>query len=329
MNISSEWGLLRQIKDFLEKHSQAPPGLVHGIGDDCAVFSIGPHRYGLITTDISIENIHFRRDLATPEDIGYKAMIGNISDISAMGAEPRYAFVSLGITRDTDDRYVESIYRGMISACAAGLPCIAGGDISRSDNLIINIALYGEAEKASLITRSGACAGDHIYCTGTLGDSSAGLEILMQGNRSSKNDALINSHLRPPCRQGMVSLIRDRYGPSAMIDISDGLLSDIRHVCEASGTGFVIDHESIPLSPALRRYAAENSKDPVSYALRSGEEYELLFTAPGHDHDPLRDKRKSADCPVTRIGLITDREFTIKKRGVLTVIPIEGYDHFM
>lgn len=327
MDISSEWTLLKKLKKRIEDASlPAPVDLLQGIGDDCAVFAIDNDRCGIITTDISIENVHFRRDFSSPEDIGFKAMTANISDIAAMSGTPRFAFISLGIPQHMSENYIESIYSGMLEAAFNGVPYISGGDLSRSEKLVLSITLYGEALKSHITYRSGARPGDHIYCTGTLGGSYAGLNVLTQNISSSNFSRLIQQHLRPVHRFALISDIHEYYRPSSMIDISDGLLSDMRHICEASGTGFQINTASLPLHPDLNLYSSQTGKDPIAYALKSGEEYELLFTSALDVKDFPQKIKHGVD--ISKIGVITDSDYVLSDNGLLKKIEIKGYNHF-
>ena len=324
MAISSEWTLISRIREIIEKQgTDVPAEIICGIGDDCSVFSIDDKKFGLITTDISIENTHFKRDLSPPENIGYKAMVSNISDISAMGGNARYAFISIGIPASTDENYILSIYKGMINAANAANIYLAGGDTSRSDNLIINIAIYGEIEKNRLIKRSGALPGHNIYLTGSTGESMAGLEVLQTGGKNSEKYAkLVNRHSCPPIRYDIVSSIIEKYSPTSMIDISDGLLSDLYHICECSKTGFIIISEALPISGDLKNFSLNFNKDYFYYALESGEEYELLFTSP-MDYNSEFD-----GVPVTKIGKITEPGYFIQSGDTKKEIKIKGFDHF-
>ena len=324
MALNSEWELIKKIS--LVSGTAPCPGLIQGIGDDCAVFVTGENRYGLITTDISIENVHFKSSCASPEEIGFKAMSGNMSDIAAMGGRPCLAFVSLGLPRGLDASYVESLYRGMTRAAGAGGPKIAGGDISSSEVLVINITVYGEAGPEKPVMRKGAQTGDTIYLTGTTGPSRAGLEILTDGIDRGLYPELVKKHLTPGNRTNDVEEILTLYRPSAMIDVSDGLLSDLRHLCEASDRGFVLFSEKIPVSPELQAYARDRGKGPLAYVLNSGEEFELVFTA---SVSPVETRHLRSGIPVTPIGSIVENGFFLSEKGTKKEIAITGYDHFI
>lgn len=327
MGITNEWSLLKQIHKFINSQTSSAPGdLIQGIGDDCAVFSIDNERCGIITTDISIENIHFRQDFSSPEDIGFKAMTANISDIASMAGKPRFAFVSLGLPAITTEDYVKALYSGMIAASSGTGLYIAGGDLSRSESIVINITLYGEALQSQIIYRFGARPGDHIYCTGTLGGSYAGLQLLKEDPSSQNYPGLISRHRRPSHRLAMLDMILGQYRPTSMIDISDGLVSDLRHICESSNTGFQINAEFLPFHPELISFASQSAISPIDCALTSGEEYELLFTSTLDINECIINN----NCPagITKIGFITDRDYILCENGTTKKVDVQGYNHF-
>ncbi|MCU0822498.1 MAG: thiamine-phosphate kinase [Spirochaetes bacterium] len=329
MKINSEWKLLEAIKSKIENEGlKTSPDLAVSIGDDCAVFEIDDSTYGLLTTDISIENVHFKLGMIPLEDIGWKAMTGNISDIAAMGGVPLYAVVSLAIPGAFTEDDVLSLYEGMLQAANPAGISIAGGDISKSGGLVINIALYGRVPKSRLVKRKGAAADDIIYVTGTLGDSMAGLEILLSCDSGlmKKFPGLVAKHKRPPVRFNILNDIMNVFSPTAMIDISDGLLSDLRHICEAGSAGFRLIEKNLPVSGELISYAEMKGENHFNYALTSGEEYELLFTSSKKLADLM--KLTINGIPVLPIGEIIDSGFLIQRGGKIEEIEIDGFNHF-
>lgn len=329
MEIKSEQDLIDIIRELIErKGPPAPPGLLRSIGDDCAVFMPEPGVPALVTTDISIESVHFRRDYASAEDIGYKAMIGNVSDIVAMGGSARYAVISCGLTDDLTSGYVRRVYEGMIEAASGAGAHIIGGDLSRSSVLVISVAMYGVAHPSGAVLRSGAAVGDRIFCTGITGDSLAGLEVLNGHDRSlrEKYASLVKAHLRPNCRHDIVTEIVQHFSPSAMIDVSDGLLIDLGRICRESGCGFRLFREKIRVSSGLREYCAEKGRDPVEYALRSGEEYQLIFTTSKDLGETMQMNINGV--PLTCIGEIIESGHLMNISGSDRPVEIQGYDHF-
>ncbi len=329
MRIKSEWELLGSIKNLIDKEGLAKPGdLLKSIGDDCAVFKLSGSGLGLITTDISIESIHFRRDISCCEDIGFKAMMGNISDITAMGGKAKFAFISLGLPEGFRQEDALSVYKGLTQAGNMAGAVIAGGDISKAKEMILNIALYGEVKRNKLIKRDGAKTGDAIYTTGDLGASMAGLELLLLKKQKKIKEfpVLIDRHKRPIAKYAIIDELIDKFKPTSMIDISDGLLSDLRHICEASNCGFKLVEDCLPVSGELRSYCAQLKKTPVEYALNSGEEYELLFTSEKLLKKPIILGKEKIS--VTPIGEITYKDYYIIRDNTELKIPISGFDHF-
>ncbi|MFH0974798.1 MAG: thiamine-phosphate kinase [Spirochaetota bacterium] len=327
MQIKSEWELLKNIESLIDKKGLVKSNdLLQSIGDDCAVFKINDNKLGLITTDISIEGVHFKRGLIPFNDIGYKAMMANISDITAMGGEPRFAFISLGIPEGLGKKDVLAIYDGLLEAGNSAGLIIAGGDTSKAKELILNIALYGETAKKNLVRRKGTKTGDLIYVTGSLGDSMAGLEILLSRNRKQvkKYGSLTDKHKRPTARFAVINEILKKFKPTSMIDISDGLLSDLRHICETNKVGFKLSEDMLPMSRELKEYSTALDKSCYDYALNSGEEYELLFTSSKELLQGIIIK----GIPVTPIGRITDNGYYLIRNNKQIKIPITGYDHF-
>ena len=302
-------------------------GLIQSIGDDCAVMPLPGGRLGLLTTDISVESVHFKREYSTPADIGYKAMMGNISDIASMGGRALYALVSLGIPHEEEEEYALGIYDGLLEAASAAGVEVAGGDLSRSPHVVVNIALYGDVDENGIVYRKGAREGDFIYVTGHLGNSRAGLELLSEGAPAEgEYSVLVNGHRRPTARHDIVRDIIAQFSPTSMIDVSDGLLSDLGHLCGAGSVGFSLLSEKIPVTKALDRYARERGRNPLEYALESGEEYELLFTSQKQLATTM--SLTINDIPVTFIGEIIREGYHLLDSGKINEISVKGYDHF-
>ena len=319
--IKSENDLIKKIAKRVKMPSNLPDEFV-GIGDDCSVFKISKGRYALFTTDISIENRHFIIDKSSPIEIGYKAMVSNISDISAMGGYPICAFVSLGITADTNENFILKLYDGMNKALKSTNCVISGGDTSKSNELIISIAIYGESHKKPIM-RQGASVGDNIYVTGSLGGSKAGLDFVLGKNKySSKFSELLERHNYPPNRNNMVDILSKNYDVTSMIDISDGLLLDLSRITEKSKCGFILYPNEIKPHKKLKEYCKKFKYDINEYTLYSGEEYELLFTG--------KEKNEKIKHPnINKIGTIIEDGFFLYVND--TIIPTNalGFDHFL
>jgi thiamine-monophosphate kinase len=296
------------------------PAVVRGVGDDCAVLEYTHDNYLLVTTDMLVENSHFSLAWCTPYQIGKKLMEVNVSDIVAMGGAPRWAFISLALTPDTQVEFMDEFYRGLYDSARMHGVTLAGGDTTHGALLAFNLALVGEAAKDLVRYRSGAVPGDLICVTGTLGKSEAGLQLLMKGM-----DGYVEGYCEPRSRlvwEGKAVARRAH----AMIDVSDGLGSEVRHICEESGVGGRIDWDKIPLSRDTLEAARMANGDPFLYALYGGEDYELLFTVPAGEIPELQ--KEFSDFTVVGEVLHEDDGVFILKRGRKLAVKT-GYDHFV
>lgn len=334
-----EFGLINKLRHKTKKRSKA---IKIGIGDDCAVIP-NSNCDVLTTTDMLIENVHFDLRYFSPEMLGKKAIAVNLSDIAAMGGKPLYILVSLGIPTSFQTKYVEELYGGVESMAGIHNCSIIGGDISKSlCGLIINITVIGEIEKNAFISRAGAKTKDKIFVTGVLGDSAAGLDLLKgtcilkkpngrkPGKASFKNK-IIRKHLLPVPRLEEGEILAKSIGASAMIDLSDGLASDLKRICEESQCGARIFLDKIPLSKAIRLFGKSSKKNIYDYALYGGEDYELLFTINEKKTQRLQKKWQKMKIPITNIGEILDREngvTLVNSKGKEGPLLKSGYDHF-
>lgn len=345
MKLSSlgEFGLIHAIQKLSPARSS---GTVIGIGDDAAVLKISPAKLLLATTDMLVEDVHF--DLSTTDyySLGWKSAAVNLSDIAAMGGVPRYCLISLAIPQSTPVKAVMEFYRGFNALLRIHKTALAGGDTSSSRRgLVISVTVLGEANKRTVVARTGAKRGDRIFVTGTLGDSGAGLEILKAGVRGQgergKEDkrgtrdegrktkdvkSLIQKHLRPSPRVEWGRKIALAGCASSMIDVSDGLSSDLSHLCTESGCGALLVADRIPFSPALLGSAGRLRKPLLHYALSGGEDYEILFTV-----TPARMKSLAAlRIPVTEIGTVTEGNAMRLVNATGRKVPLQptGYNHF-
>jgi thiamine-monophosphate kinase len=300
--------------------------LVVGIGDDAAAWQAAG-AVQLATTDSLVQDTHFDLSIITWEELGWKAIAVNLSDIAAMGGTPEYALVSLALPGELDIDNVSSLYRGMAKIASRYGVAIAGGNIASADKTMINITILGSVESNSMLTRSATVPGDQIAVTGYLGLSAAGLIMLKQNLKFDAESTQLfrEAHLTPMPRvdEGQILLHRS---VKAAIDISDGLIADLAHICQASKVSARINQNSLPIHPALK---ANFKSDYLQLALAGGEDYELLFTASNMIMTRLR---KTMPCPVTVIG-----EITGGKPGQVEIIgadgktiPLEktGWEHF-
>lgn len=271
--IGGEFTLIEHLARLAPRFSA---DLVQGIGDDAAVLRMAPQPapFLLVTTDMLVENQHFRVDWSAPEQIGFKAAESNVSDIAAMGGTPTWMFVALALPRSITLEWVESLYRGIARSCDRCRITLAGGDTSQGEHITISITLLGSVTPEKLCLRSHARVGDLLVVTGTLGASAAALALLEQGQRPSAY--LLEKHLAPTCRIDLSDRVASLA--NAMIDISDGLASEIDHVCTRSKVGAEVFAAQIPLHPDVVSAGELLDVDPLGWALGGGEDYELLFS---------------------------------------------------
>jgi thiamine-monophosphate kinase len=267
-----EFGLIDHIAGLVAAAGPVE-GVVLGMGDDTACWRPRPG-LEVATTDSLVEGVHFLMDKATPEELGWKALAVNLSDVAAMGGVPGYALVSLSLPPHTPVEWVTGLYRGLLEVAVAYGVGVVGGDVHAAPQVGVTVALWGTVEAQAPLTRSAARAGDRIAVTGTLGASAGGLRLLREGRPVP--DFLRQAHLRPrPQVEAGQHLLR--CGVRAAIDISDGLLSDLEHLCRASGVGARVVAGQVPVDPHLRDAFGS---DALGLALSGGEDYQLLFTAP-------------------------------------------------
>ena len=321
-----EFGLIEEIR---KSSACSSPAVVVGIGDDAAVMKMPASSVLLATTDLLIEHVHFDLSFTDFSSLGWKSAAVNLSDIAAMGGMPRFCLSSLAIPSGISVEAVKAFYRGFSSVLRAHNTMLVGGDTSSSKGgFVVSVTILGETNKGMVISRSGAKRGDRVFVTGTLGDSGAGLEILKSGSRERGADArdLIAKHIRPVPRIEWGRQIALAKCASSMIDISDGLSSDLSHICDASGVGAVLFSDKVPLSTSLLKSATRLEKNPLHYALSCGEDYELLFTVPEARMKTL----ETLKIPVTEIGMITKGSdlLLVNAANRKTVLKPTGYNHF-
>jgi thiamine-monophosphate kinase len=320
-SIGGEFGLIDHLSKIAGSGSH--PQLVMGIGDDAAVLRIAPepHPLLLVTTDLLIEDRHFTRRWSRAEDIGIKAAECNLSDIAAMGGVPSWMFVSLVIAPESDLAWCEGLYRGLAEANAPHGVVIAGGDTTRGAVNTISITLLGQVLPQNLCLRSHARPGDLLVVTGTLGASAAALALLSTGRQPGPY--LLTKHLTPRCRLDISGSIAPLA--NAMIDISDGLAAEVRHICKNSRVGAEIDAAAVPLHPDVRQAGDLLGRDPLEFALAGGEDFELLFSITPENLAQLLKSGWELH-PVGRITAV-EGDATVIRSGVREPLT-GGFDHF-
>ncbi len=327
-----EFGLIARIKDRLPT---LPSSVIKGIGDDAAVSSLSPGKKLVTTVDLLIEGVHFDFSFLSPYLLGRKSLSVNVSDIAAMGAAPKFAFLSLAIPERMSIASLDEFFRGFLETAAAYRISLLGGDTSASPGpLSINVTLLGEGKKGAIVFRHGAKPGDDLYVTGTLGDSLLGLKIAQEKGKkriSPEEEYLLDRHCNPTPRVREGRTLGERRLVRSMIDVSDGLLSDLGHICEESRVGARLWVERLPLSPALRAAAVGRKAVDWQVALQGGEDYELLFSAPPENGSRIQALGRKWKCGVSSIGRIAPLESGIViegRNGPVDPRLFKGYDHF-
>jgi thiamine-monophosphate kinase len=323
-----EFGLIARLAEAFARGGQ-PSSLVVGIGDDAAAWRASGVQ--LVTTDTLIEGSHFALPQVSWRDLGWNALTVNVSDIGAMGGVPEQALLTLALPPQTEVADVDELVAGMLAAGSEYDTAIVGGDIVGCDKTMVTVTVIGRAlvddrGQPLLMTRSGAQVGDAIAVTGYLGDSAGGLRILLGESAGSAEaaDYLKRAHLhhRPPLAVGQVAA---REGVRAAIDVSDGLLQDLGHVCQASGLGAIVHAQRIPISPSLRQAFPQ---DALALACGGGEDYQLLLAASPEVVERVQDK---TDVPIAVIGeMVADRQQRVRlldEDGRELTLPRAGWDH--
>ena len=306
-----EFGLIDRVT---KKHRDK--NVLVGIGDDAAVIKTGKELQ-VLTTDCLVEGDHFRREWFTPFQIGMKAIEINVSDIAAMGATPRYVLVSLGLPEDLDVDFVDEMYKGMWRVCDKYKMDIIGGNMTHSKQIFISVTVTGDAKKNNIVLRNGAKPGDFIFLSGHVGNGRAGLR-LFQENIEGFN-GVKKRYLEPKARLEYALKIAPFV--NSMIDVSDGLAADIKHICEQSDCGAVIHRDKIPINDDVTQVARTLGEDEYSYALFGGEDFELVYTVSQNMIDRV-------DGYI--IGEITKgKKIKLLSNGKEQQIKNCGYDHFI
>jgi thiamine-monophosphate kinase len=326
----SEWDLIAALS---REFGPAPEGVILGIGDDCAVLAGNGPDYLLWTVDTLVEGVHFDLAYTSLVQLGWKSLTVNLSDIAAMGGDPGPALLSLGWPPDRDRRKALTFAAGLAQAAREyGVAVIGGDTVASPGGLIVTVTLTGRVPADQLLRRAGAKVGDLIFVSGPLGEAAAGLEILHQGlNLPAKlKEALTEAHLRPrPCLRAGRLLAQEGLA-TALIDTSDGIATDLYHICRASGVGARIPAAGVPISPRVTDAAPHLGCDPLDLALFGGEDYLLLFTVSPEvaTRLPASFSRAGLAMPHPLGRIVTgDRVVLLTAEGEVDISG-RGYDHF-
>lgn len=315
----------RNEKALVERIRRRAPGnknVIAGIGDDCAVLQIPASHEAIVTTDLSVEGIHFRRDWHPPQSVGHRCLTRGLSDIAAMGGEPLAAFLSLAVPRDLPQRWINGFLDGFVPLAKQHRVALAGGDSAESPHgVVADIIVLGHCPRGKAIRRSGAHPGDLVYVTGRLGGSAFAIHEL--GTKPNRRLAgRFPAHFFPAPKLLAGKFLRQKQLATAMIDLSDGLSTDLEHICRESGCGAEINMPAIPLAATGR----SRRNVPLEFALHGGEDYELLFTAPAGRKVPVR----IGNVPITLIGRIIPgrKMYLLGPEGDRQRLVAAGWEHF-
>jgi len=305
-----EFGLIERITKKLKDKD-----VIVGIGDDAAVIKT-EKGLQVLTTDCLVEGDHFRREWFTPEQIGMKAIEINVSDIAAMGAIPKYVLVELALPIDLDVEFVEELYKGIWKVCDKYNIEVIGGNMAHCENIVISITLTGEVDKNNLCLRSGAKPGNFIFVSGHLGNGRAGLRLFQEDLKGLEQ--VRKSYLEPKAQ--LETALKIAPYANSMIDVSDGLAPEIKHICDESNCGAIIYKDKIPIKDEVRNVARTLNEDEYDYALFGGEDFELVFTV---------SKEKLDKVNGLLVGeIIKNKEIKLYSKGKEKEITESGYDHF-
>ncbi len=344
----NEFDFIKRISKLAHERG-APAGLVRGIGDDAAVLKSLAGSDVVVSTDLLVEDVDFRRDTTEPHLLGHKALAVSLSDIAAMGARPRWSLLSIGVPNEVwESDFIDNFYGGFFDIAARYGVHLIGGDVSRTpDKIVIDSIAIGECLMGREVFRSGAQPGDQIFVTGFLGDAAAGLRLIERGARLHDStteelrpapiveesehhpiDHLLLRQLRPEPRVGWGLLLGEQRLATAMIDISDGLSSDLNHLCEESKVGALVNASHIPIDPLVKDLSGRRALDPLMLALHGGEDFELLFTVKAENVSRLPTRVDGIS--LTRIGEIKEASNGVQISEGARTWKLEpgGWQHF-
>ncbi|MBU0615423.1 MAG: thiamine-phosphate kinase [Nanoarchaeota archaeon] len=308
-DIGGEFALINRLKNQNK-------GLIKGIGDDCAIVNINGKKF-VVTTDTLVEGDHFSFNWFTPEQVGMKAIEINVSDIGAMGGKPLFCLISLVLPKDIEVEVIDNIYKGMQKSAAKYNLNVIGGNMTHGQQLVIDVDMFGTVEEGDLCQRKDAKPGDFIFVTGDLGASTAGLKLYQAGKKPV--GYVKRKHIEPKAQFHKVKPFLKYI--NAMIDVSDGLASDVTRICEQADCGAIIYADNVPIRDETRLAAKRLCNNPVDYALFGGEDFELIFTV---------SEKNLKNVKGYLVGEITKKKgVRIFKSGKETPLKTHGYDHFL
>jgi thiamine-monophosphate kinase len=331
-----EFGLIDRITKPFSHHNGST---VKGVGDDAAVIRINDEEHLLVSTDMLVEGVHFNLMYAPLKHLGYKSVVVNLSDIYAMNGKPEQITVSLAISSRFTAEAIDELYEGIRKACDVyGVDLVGGDTTSSLSGLMISVTAIGRVNHADVVYRSGAKENDLLVVTGDLGGAFVGLQVLEREKEVYKvnpdaqpdlegHDYILERQLKPEARRDVIQFL-DELGvkPTAMIDVSDGLASEVLHICRASGVGCHVYDEKLPIDPTTYNTARDFNLDPSTCALNGGEDYELLFTIKQSDYEKIKGSPH-----MTVIGHIVEENagiYIVDRAGALIPMQAQGWNHF-
>jgi thiamine-monophosphate kinase len=320
-----EFGLIGRI----EEKVSSGKGVITGIGDDAAVTELSPGMQLLTSTDMLLEDVHFRRNWHDSYRLGRKSLAVSISDIAAMGGIPRWALLSLALPSDLPFEDVDAFTDGFLAMAAEhGVSLIGGDTCSSKAGLIVSVTIMGEQLPELIVRRDSARPGDDIWVTGTLGDAARGLNLLESG--AGGDEYLVSRLLDPTPRSLAGRSLAEAGLVTAMIDVSDGMLSDFGHIAELSGVGGNIYLERLPASAQLRKAVESLPLFPYNLMLSGGEDYELAFTAPPENREKISNLMKKSGVTATPVGIVTSQSGinVLRPDGTHYILQKHGFNHF-
>ena len=325
----SEKELLRYFARMIQARNTSTKGIVIGVGDDAAVIRPDPREDLLVTTDILVENRHFKRRWFTGFELGWRLAAVNLSDIASMGGRPLYGVLSLALPQDLNAAYVRAIERGVRDHLAMYGATIVGGNVSGIEStLVTDLTLIGACAKGKAWRRLCRPGKDSIVVVGHLGQARTGLDLLEKNSRAA--GALVRAYKKPVPRLDVASLLRGERAVHGAIDVSDGLSTDVIHICEASGAGCEIDAGALPLSKALRAFCKTRRMDPIPTALHGGDDYALILAVDTRQAAALADRiEHRLDIPARVVGRFTEdtATYVLIREGGRKAFSSQGWDH--
>jgi thiamine-monophosphate kinase len=343
--MQSEFDFIKRIRDQAAK-SQAPD-LVLGIGDDAAILREREGRETLVTVDLLVEDVDFRLEYTPPHWLGHKALAVSLSDIAAMGGAPAFSLLTLGIPKQfqisnpKSQIFFDEFFAGYFALAEKHSVTLIGGDISSTPGcLTIDSIVIGHCQAGKAVRRSGARAGDGVYITGAIGASAAGLKLLLEGARVNEGEEgllqnALRAHLKPEPRVEFGWRIGELGLAHAMIDVSDGLVQDLAHICKESGVAAVVDFDSVPIAEEVSLVFNE-PEAAFEFALSGGEDFELLLTANKDDEAKLFEAASSCEIKLTHIGAIVSADqarglspVLLRRNAMVEPLSNRGFDHFL